>query len=1020
MTLINATDVEQGFIAQPDDRIVPEDPTLLETTGAAFALDNPIYNVVDYLDDDLYKVGKTTLDPEFDLSDEIEGTKYEPYALEFTKVNNAMEAGILKEKIDEREYYQDVVNRSGGVGVAMQLVAGVLDPVNLIPIGAGASTVAKGGSLLKAAGISAATGGAASVISEATLQATQKVRQPEETLYTVAAGTFLGGILGTGAAAFARRAGRFDDLAKEVEADMEIAPDGADDEFNKSVGAAERIETTLSQEELEGTFGFDKVFGQLNPVLRMSQSPSRNARVIGQQLYENTLYTHKNKEGIATPTAVETLREETLGRNLQAVELRNNSYKSYSKRTKGQEGRLTTDKFNEQISFALRRGDRHEIPEVAQAAKDYRRLVFEPLKKRAIELDLLPKGVDVTTAESYLMRIYNTDKIVQKEPEFRRIIEKYVRSTLDSTLNRRNTEFVKKEADLQAKIDKSKGVAKKTAEDKLIELRVAKRIDDDVVFDVDGNYDGYVKNVSQNVVNTLKGMEIGMPAYDVTVTTRGPLKERTLNIPDAAIEEFLENDIEYVAGRYSRVMGTDVELVDKFGSVTLDEQVAKVNEDYEALANKITGTDRKAEKRRADLEKRRKSDLQDLTAGRDLLRGTLGEFSDDPSTGVSRTLRAIRNLQYMSKLGGVTISSFPDVARTVMVHGFGRAFDAQMKVLMKKTKGIKILKEDAKLAGQLFEHVSQGRMATLAEIGNPYRQGSAFEKFIDNATVVFTKATGMTFWNNSMKYMASVATQVRMLDNLAALRAGKTLDSTETKYMAMLGLDPDTTQGIQAMLRKHGETLDGIKVANTAKWEDEKAASIYRAALNKDVNRTIVTKGVGDIPLRGNTDIGKMILQFRSFALAANQRVFLSGLQQRDKSILYGVIYAMTMGMATYAFKAIERGEKLSDNPGKWIIEGFDRSGIAPMLMEVNNLAEKAGAPGLSRLAGAPPVSRFASRNIAGALLGPTIGTLQDVGVVTRSIFNGDIKESDIRAMRRMMPFQNLIGVRTALDQMME
>jgi hypothetical protein len=60
----------------------------------------------------------------------------------------------------------------------------------------------------------------------------------------------------------------------------------------------------------------------------------------------------------------------------------------------------------------------HENPQVQAAAQFIRNKVFEPWKKRAIDAGLLPEGVDVKTADSYVQRLYNKQAIAAKRPEF--------------------------------------------------------------------------------------------------------------------------------------------------------------------------------------------------------------------------------------------------------------------------------------------------------------------------------------------------------------------------------------------------------------------------------------------------------------------------------------------------------------------------------------------------------------------------------------------------------------------------
>ena len=55
------------------------------------------------------------------------------------------------------------------------------------------------------------------------------------------------------------------------------------------------------------------------------------------------------------------------------------------------------------------------IPHINSAAKRFRSEVYEPATEKAIELNLLPEGVNPKTAQSYLNRVYDLDKLAQPE-----------------------------------------------------------------------------------------------------------------------------------------------------------------------------------------------------------------------------------------------------------------------------------------------------------------------------------------------------------------------------------------------------------------------------------------------------------------------------------------------------------------------------------------------------------------------------------------------------------------------------
>ncbi|MER8397464.1 hypothetical protein [Mesorhizobium sp. M1348] len=62
-------------------------------------------------------------------------------------------------------------------------------------------------------------------------------------------------------------------------------------------------------------------------------------------------------------------------------------------------------------------------------------------------------------------------------------------------------------------------------------------------------------------------------------------------------------------------------------------------------------------------------------------------------------------------------------------------------------------------------------------------------------------------------------------------------------------------------------------------------------------------------------------------------------------------------------------------------------------------------------------ISRYASRNTAGALLGPTLDAASDLFQISGAISAGDFKQSDLHTVRKLLPIQNLFFVRTLFDR---
>lgn len=391
---------------------------------------------------------------------------------------------------------------------------------------------------------------------------------------------------------------------------------------------------------------------------------------------------------------------------------------------------------------------------------------------------------------------------------------------------------------------------------------------------------------------------------------------------------------------------------------------------------------------------------------------------------------------------GVTLTSITDAARTIAVHGLRATMREALPALGSGIKAAQISRADARDLGAVTEVVLQSRLSTLAELHDPYRYGSQYERFLLNASNVFSKATGLGYWNDMMKTIASVMTQNRMARyvlkasrQIANPQGGKTLQvdysnlsKSEARYLAFLGIDENMAGRIASELKNHGVEERGIWGANVSEWTDPQAARAWAAALNKDVDRTIITKGVADNPLWMKSNWGKLIFQFKGFALAAHQRALIAGLQENHLRFLESMIFASTLGMLIGWLKFIERGDvenanRLLENPGLWISEGLDRSGLLTIPFEISNSAEKLGSPiGIKTAIQATAldpdrsgaVSRYAQRNKLGVVLGPSAGLFGDLTTIAEQLSKGSFTKGGVGSIVRQIPGGSLPGVRTA------
>ena len=777
-----------------------------------------------------------------------------------------------------------------------------------------------------------------------------------------------------------RPADNVDDLP-DVDLPEGPGPDGG------SAGAAATRSTTLAEEGLKSALGLEKAVRFQDPLLRAATSPSIETRRAMQRLAETPLTYEKNALGIETPVSVETrvkMHQAPLNEALNDLDDLFIRYRTGKERaplglvrqnvadltgSARREGKLNYPAFKREVGRAMRRGDEHEIPEVAEAARSFRQKVFDPLKERAIENGLLPEGVEVDTAASYLMRVYDIGRLRRQRNQFVETVTRWLKSRMD-------------------------------------------------------DYDDLeLEDIAQQITDRILGTPDGRLPYDRTADmprprkgqkrpdVSGPLKGRSFTISDELIEDFLESDIEVISRIYTRSMAPDVEMVREFGSVGMDDTIDAIRRDYGQKATRADSDDA-----RDSLHKRREADIRDVAAVRDRILNVYA-LPDDPNNVVLRTARVVRSLNYLRLLGGMTISAIPDTARTVMVHGVTRTFGDGLVPYIRNLRAARLAADEVKAAGTALDMQLDSRAMALADVMDDFGRHSKFERGIRGLQDRFGVVTLMAPWNAFMKQFAGMVTMTRMLKASRATLNGEA-SPKEVANLAASGINGDMAARIAKQFDEYGEVVDGVWLANAEKWDDADAVEHFRAAVVRDVDRIVVTPGQ-DRPLWTSKEFGKLVFQFRSFAVASTQRTLLAGLQQRDLAALNGAMLSIGAGMLVYQVKESLAGRETSDEPEKWIAEGLDRSGLMGWFLDVNNITEKwtGGRVGISALTGEGVTSRYLSRNWFGALVGPSFGLAEDFRMVTAAATAGDWRQSDTRRLRRLLPYQNVFYMRNLLDE---
>ncbi|EPY9202424.1 hypothetical protein ACXHVK_001990 [Morganella morganii] len=1038
---------------------------------------------------------------------------YEDYADAFIHSQSPLETSAIKQRIDRQIQDRTLLAEAGGAGFTSSLAMGVIDPINVAATFIPGGLAVRGGSVARTAGTLALSNAGAGVLSETALSATQETRTLTESALNVAFDATLGGVMGSAIQLVKNRGALAAKFRNDVIGEQQTQPQNIPNNIpgDRSIGAAEVFDTTLEQEAIKGPSFVNRTMN-VSPVGRVAQSPSKIARQINQQLAENNFTYAKNTEGIASFSAAETAVRRFDALIYKQVESTRDYYKQYKQAARtGGDTRMSHIEFSEAVGDAMRNGDQHAIPQIAEAARAIRPIV-EQTKDHMVELGILREGVKVTTAESYFPRIYKFDKILSDRSEFKKVIADWLGETNQIAVNKAQGSLDKavagieraenarpaadklgaeireaeswsgKKTELLSEVDKNirligekqavadelsalRGLDKQTkkqakrqaqlerklsaidsAEQTLPKLqrhleildkprqfrnehaRLSRHANSLTRFDrrrqaamrrmepMDREgLEAAADDIINKIIGAPAGIVPGELIPDGLTKHAGFTKARTLNIPDERIKDFLESDVNYVMENYIRQVAPEIELTKRFGRVDMDGQIKAITEDYNRLISEAA-----TPKERAKLEKRREADLRDIRAMRDRLLGTYGA-PKDPASFFVRAGRVARHVNFLRLLGGMTISSLPDMARPIMQHGLRSALKPLGKMMTDISK-MRIAKADLREMGIGLEYALSSRSKVIADLNDPYSRRSFLERGLEWSSQKFGNFTLMNQYTDTMKMWSGLITQSKVLNAAKAVAGGKKLSKKEITKLAHIGIDESMLHRIADQYSRHGEDLDGLLTGHSHMWDDRVVREAFQSAILKDVRTTVITPGIGDTPLMMSSELGKIVMQFKTFFFATHNRALVSGIQSGDASFYYGALLQVGLGSLVYVLKSMMAGREINTDPANLVKEGLDWSGMMGWLGEPNNVQENlsGGTYGMSAMFGGPPASRYQSRNGIGALLGPTFDLGGDIKNITAGVLNGEFDDREVRSVRKLLPFQNLFYLAPLLNQVEE
>lgn len=408
--------------------------------------------------------------------------------------------------------------------------------------------------------------------------------------------------------------------------------------------------------------------------------------------------------------------------------------------------------------------------------------------------------------------------------------------------------------------------------------------------------------------------------------------------------------------------------------------------------------------------------------------GSTGRFAE--------AARLMRGFQYLRVMNQVGFAQLAEIPITIAEVGFRTAIES-----MPALKGIFRNAQDGRLSNQLLREIEaiwgsgtdvlrNQPMIRFDGTDTAFGQrGTDFEFNMRRAQRFVTRISGFAAVDTALQRWSMIAGMNKWAD---IARTGKV--PSERRLMA-IGLDQKMAARITKQIQRHSSVeagaLGGAKMnrLNLDDWTDKRAAAMFVESMQTWSRRTVQQNDIGQMSLWMTSDLGKTLIQFRSFVISAWEKQLLYGLSNVDVTTAQTwLMTSVAAGMAYTAQQYINsigrpdaeefRREKLSEQ--MIARAAFARAGwtsLMPGAIDFGLL--RTGRPGLfsgtrstqlatDLFAGNPTID-FVDNLIGGgikAFLGPPLND------------EYDFSQRDFKDIYRLLPFSNAFGVQSVMDNL--
>jgi hypothetical protein len=547
--------------------------------------------------------------------------------------------------------------------------------------------------------------------------------------------------------------------------------------------------------------------------------------------------------------------------------------------------------------------------------------------------------------------------------------------------------------------------------------------------------------------------QIGDAKFNNRAKRRTPLnytQSHYVNLPDGSQKRFdlsslMEDNAAAVLDSFTQQM---------VGAAASSRVLAEMNAQFGLQAETMGGLLSSVSKRlqARGINPREVTDAVDrLTAMANYVEGKPMHLGSQ--SAVSDVLRIARAANYVRLSGGFAIANITDPMNLLTQGGVSALINnvPAFKSLISRAKSGKLsnelLAEIEAMAAPGTDRLTRQLFNRMSLEDSAYRFGGGkfgrLSAWADKKLAVGARISNDISFLSTLNMASQRAAALTAAHNITsyAYRFPEGLPSAKwVNRMAEIGLSEADAKIVFAQIRKHTITEPGwltgrkIKRLDIDSWSDQRAAQLFVNAIDKWSRTAVQDNSVSSLAKWMTTDLGRTMLQFRTFNVVAWEKSLLQGvnrLRYGDMQqvgvwlggILFsGLTYVARTQIDSVGMDEVEKADFLDRRLTNFAIgaNAFGRSNMSSLLPDiVDTAASHIGIPGvfgntrasgLTRLLTSFPTLDLVNKGASTTLLPVAKGINYIQGEPTA------INQKDFDNFRSLLAWQRVMGVKQLLN----